>query len=285
MNVVKLIEYFDEHFYALQMEDGNREYFPSVTTKLRAAPKPFLSRWRGDLGNREADFRMYDAANKGKRIHYAVGVFLNDGVVLYNPFNHPNYKPEEIKEIQSKIGQEVFILQDQEEMLHVVRFQEWIKRTNAKVVATDMIVYDLKNKEAGTLDFVFDIEAGAYDVNGSKLLKLEKGLYVGDLKSGNEVYDDANMQVAAYSKMYFINGEFPTNFKGAMIIHTGAKTKNGIPGLSTVMRSLEEINADYMDFRHVAAVWNRGNKNAMPRILEFPGMVTKNEAFIEKKEN
>ena len=278
---IKMIEYFDDHFYKIELENGTVEYLPSVTTKLGAAPKPFLARWRGDIGNREADQRMYDAANKGKRIHYAVNLFLNDGVIILNPFNHPNYTAEAIKEIQSRIDREVFILQDQDEMLHVFRFQEWIKRTNARILATDQIVYDLLFKEAGTLDFALEIEAGTYEINGAKSLKLETGTYIADLKTGSDVYDEAYLQIAAYSNMYFMCGEFPTNFKGALIIHTGSKTRTGIPGLSTILRTPDMVLADYNDFRHVAAIWDRQNKNAMPRQLEFPSLITKNAALLD----
>jgi hypothetical protein len=280
---IKLIEYFDDHFYKIELEDGKVEYLPSVTTKLGAAPKPFLARWRGDIGNREADQRMYDAANKGKRIHYAVNLFLNDGVIILNPFNHPNYSDEKIREIQSRIDREVFILQDQDEMLHVSRFQEWLNRTNAKVIGTDMIVYDLTFKEAGTLDFAFEIEAGSYEVNGAKPLKLEKGIYIADLKTGSDVYDEAFMQIAAYTNMYFNCGEnWPTNYKGSLIIHTGSKTRTGIPGLSTVHRNPAQVLDDYVNgFRHVAAIWDRQNENAMPRMLEFPALITKNEEFLK----
>jgi hypothetical protein len=279
---IKMIEYFDDHFYKIETEDGKIEYLPSVTTKLSASAKPFLGRWRGDIGNREADLRMYDAASKGTRIHYAVNLFLNDGVVILNPFNHPNYTAEAIKEIQGRIDREVFVLQNQDEMLHVARFQEWIKRTNAKIIGTDQIVYDLTFKEAGTLDFAFEIEAGSYEINGPKPLKLEKGIYIGDLKTGSEIYDDAYMQIAAYSEMYFGTEKTPENFKGGLIIHTGSKTKTGIPGLSTAYRNPAQVLDDYVNgFRHVAAIWDRQNKDAMPRQLEFPSLITKNTAMID----
>jgi hypothetical protein len=278
---IKMIEYFDDHFYKIEFEDGTKFYFPSVTTKLGAAPKPFLARWRGDIGNREADQRMYDAANKGKRIHYAVNLFLNDGVILLNPFNHPNYKEEKIREIQSRIDREVFVLQDQDEMLHVYRFQEWMKRVNAKLLGTDMIVCDMTYNEAGTLDFALEIEEGTYEINGAKPLKLEKGIYIADLKTGSDVHDEAFLQIAAYSDMYFMGAEkYPDEFKGAMIIHTGSKMRTGIPGLSTVLRTPEQVVKDYNDFRAVAQIWDRQNKDAMPRMLEFPSLITKNEEFL-----
>src|SRR6185503_8263046 len=105
---ITLIEYFDDHFYKIEHE-GNTYYCPSVTTKLGVIDKPFLAKWRGDIGNREADMRSYEAANKGKRIHWAWEVILKGGVCIYDAWHHPTYSAEQIAQLKQEYG-EVAIL-------------------------------------------------------------------------------------------------------------------------------------------------------------------------------
>ena len=79
---VKVIEYFDQRFYKMSFLDP-LDYFPSVTTKLGIIDKPFLARWRGDIGNREADYRVRDAQEKGSNIHNGWFVMTQGGAVVY----------------------------------------------------------------------------------------------------------------------------------------------------------------------------------------------------------
>jgi hypothetical protein len=278
---IKMVEYFDDHFYKITFDENTVEWYPSVTTKLSVSPKPFLSRWRGDVGNREADLRIYDASNRGKRIHYACTVLVNNGAVILNPFECPHYSKEEIDDIKGKA--EMFVLQDQNEMIQVNRFQKWLNRTGAKIICSDTVVYDDQYKEAGTLDFVFDIPQGNYEISGKEPVPLASGIYVVDLKSGNEVYDEAYMQISAYAKMYLqMHQELKDQFQGGLIIHTNSLLKSGIPGLKTHVRTKEEMRQDYLDFRNVAAVWMRTNKDIEPKYFEIPSLITMNESVLKE---
>jgi hypothetical protein len=265
--------YFDDRFYRIVFNDDFIDYYPSVTTKLNASPKPFLARWRGDVGNREADMRMYDASQKGTRIHYACSLLVDDGVVLYNPFNHPHFSQEQIKEIQGQVDREVFILQDQDDMWQVAKFKAWLDTVNPGIIGRDLIVADHENREAGTIDFVFSVKAGEYMVAGAKpLVFKEDGVYIVDLKTGNDIHDEHYMQIAAYAKAY------DTPVAGGLVIHTNARrTKKGIEGLTTHMRNGEQMVEDYESFRHIAAIWDRQNPNATPQMVEFPSMITMRE--------
>jgi len=275
---IKLVEWFDEHYYKIEIDD-KVEYLPSTTTKLQVAPKPFLTKWRGDVGNREADLKMYEASERGKRIHYASNLYLNKGMVIYNPYQRPTFTQEMIKELEDKTGKEVFVLKDQDEMYQLYKFQLWIKAVAPVVVATDLIVYDLKAKEAGTIDVVFDIAKGVYDIAGAKPLSLAGGRYIADLKTGNQIDDNYFMQTADYQVMYNKScknmvGFVPVNEN--LIIHTNATTKKGIPGLNTHLRTEEEAKKDYEDFRHIAAIWERTNTNS-PKVFEFPNLIRMEE--------
>lgn len=274
-----MLEYFDQHWYKIELDNKEVRYLPSTTTKLQCAPKPFLARWRGDVGNREADLRLFEAGEKGTRIHYAASVLAREGVVIYNPYNHPNYTKEQIEELQlDYAGREIFIFQDQDEMWQVAKFKAWLDEVNPEIVFFDKIVYDLENNEAGTIDFVFKIKSGTYNIAGSKPLTLEAGYYIADLKSSKQLQTEYDCQVADYTKMaanQIINED---EIRGGLLIHTNAlKTKKGIEGLTTKFLDMNQIEEDYKLYRHIAAVWERTNPTAHPKMIEFPSLITLKE--------
>ena len=66
------ISWWDSRYYPCIAPDGSEIYLPSVTTILGAVSKgDFLEKWRGDIGNREADLRMNEAGDRGSRVHHA----------------------------------------------------------------------------------------------------------------------------------------------------------------------------------------------------------------------
>ena len=273
---VKLVEWFDSHFYKIDYEDKDAkkksEYFPSVTTKLGIVSKPFLARWRGDIGNREADMRVFESSERGVRIHNAWYTMTTGGAVIYQPPQKPNYNIEEVSKLQDDYAGNVAIMRYQDEMYDVVKLSKWVDIVNPKILISEFIVYSLLFKDAGTTDNVMMIEEGEYLINGAKPLKIPKGRYVVDLKSGNSVDDDAFMQTACYAKCYEEMGL--GEITGTLILHTGAKTKSAIEGLATLYRSKEEMEKDYQDYRLASALWERKNADRKPKVFEFPTLLT-----------
>lgn len=265
MKEIKQIQWFDSRFY--KVED---EYYPSVTTKLNAEAKPFLARWRGDIGNREADIRMRESADRGSRIHHGWYLMTTKGAVIYNPFQNPNYTKEQIKEIESKANG-ILILENQDEMYDLYKLQEWHKIVQPKVEASELIVYSEKNKEAGQLDSLMYIKEGKYKVNGAKEIHITEGLYVVDLKTGKAMPDSAFMQISSYAACYMeMTG---VKIAGGIVIHTGSKTKKGIEGLSTYIRTIDELKEDFNNYRAVANVWERLFSGSQPKIFSFPSLI------------
>ena len=69
------------------------------------------------------------------------------------------------------------------------------------------------------------------------------------------MYDEARMQVSAYGAMLVeMSAEYKRELKGSLLIHTGSKSRTGIPGLEVVKLTLEEMREEYVDFRHTAAM-------------------------------
>lgn len=274
---VTMIQWFDDHFYKIELSDKTFDYLPSVTTKLGVVSKPFLAQWRGDIGNREADLRVFEASQRGVRIHNAWYVLTIGGTVLYQPSQKPNYTEEQLAAIK---GQKA-ILNYQDEMLAIYRLSKWLQIVKPKVLASEMICYSLLTRDAGTIDNVMEIEAGEYPVNGKTPLALPKGRYIVDLKSGKSVDEDAFMQTAAYAKCYESMGL--GKIDGTLILHTGSGNRTGIEGVSTLYRSKAEVETDYADFRAASSLWERKSGDMRPKVFEFPSFISMNQQEVKNE--
>jgi len=267
---VVLVEYLNAHYYKVT-KDPHTYFIPSVTTKLGVIDKPFLARWRGDVGNREADMRMYDAGQKGKRIHWAWSVALEGGAVIYDPWQNPVYTEEGIAKLKED-HKKVAILRTQEEMWSISKLQKQFEALEPEIIGVEETVYDLENNDAGTIDSVLWIDKGAYAVSGSKPLILSSGVYINDLKTGSYIGEDTWLQLAPYVVMY--EKMHGVECAGALITHTGSTIKTGIPGLKTLLRTREELQKDYEDYRHAAKLWERNHLDDKPETFQIPSIVT-----------
>ena len=156
-------------------------------------------------------------------------------------------------------------------MWAIFKLQEFFKAVQPTVLGYEQTLYSLKYQEAGTVDNIYKIKAGEYEVNGAKPLFIEGGIYIIDVKSGKTVGTESFMQVADYAKMWEEMGN--GKIAGSIILHTEAKTRSGIVGLSATLRTREQIEDDFISFRKVAAVWEDTNKTASPKIFNFPSMI------------
>lgn len=274
---VKMIQWFDEHFYKVTFEKDERqfsEYIPSVTTKLGALAKPFLLQWYGDLGTREANFRKLEQAQRGTRIHYAWQMFTSQGAVIYQPFERPQFSQQEIQNLERKYDGNLAILFNQEEMYGMTKLQKFYYELSPSEVISEKMVYDLENKDAGTADNIFEIKAGPYQINGKEPLVLPAGKYIIDVKTGNYIGKESKMQVSAYAKCANKMGLGP--IVGALIVHTQSKIRSGIPGLSTTYLNPQDIDQEYDDYRKVSDIWLREFGSIKPAVFEIPTIISLN---------
>jgi len=283
---VKQIAWFDDRFYKVRYENDKKveveDYIPSVTTKLGALAKPQLTKWVGDLGNREANLRRVESADRGTRIHWAWETYCGGGVVIYQPDRIPLYDKEELDELIKKFNGHYFILRNQDEMWSFTKLSKFHKAIKPYFTLNEHIVYDLGNRDAGTMDNLFGIEKGEYMICGTKPVKLERGLYLFDAKTGNYVGNEAKMQLSAYwgcVNYMDDNGliELPDGsdgiIKGAIIGHTSATTKNGIEGFSAIYIDGDELVDYYRRYRNISEVWESEFGSVKPKIRQLEGYV------------
>lgn len=267
-----LVEHFNEHWYKV-VKDDVTHWLPSVTTKLNIVNKPGLSKWRGDIGNREADFRMYEAGQRGTRLHWARETLLTGGVVVYDPWKNRIYTDQGISDLTAKYNGNISILRTEDEMVQIVKLQRQLQILKPKILGVEMKVFDLQFRDAGTIDGIYEIAGGVYMINGSQPLKLEPGIYIEDFKTGNFLDDNVWLQLAPYCRMW--EDMTRKHIQGALVTHTGAKTKKGIAGLATLFRDRETLlKKDYIDYRHAAALWERDHADDQPEQFQFPSILT-----------
>lgn len=270
MSEVIQATWFDDRWYKIKIEKEHR-YIASVTTKLSVERKEGIDRWRGDVGNREADLRMNEASHRGKRIHYAWWVYVMGGTIAYNPWEAPIYTDEEIGKMKAATPY-FMVLSSQDEMLQLWKLQRFFEAVNPKVLHAELIVYSIEDDIAGTMDNAFMIEKGTYPVNGARGLVIPKtGIYVTDLKTGKFLDDHVWRQLAPYAVAYAKMGHGEA--EGGLVLHTSATTRSGIQGLAVLSQSAEELKEDFEDYKHLAAIWKKNNPNAGPMVFEFPSLI------------
>jgi hypothetical protein len=73
----------------------------------------------------------------------------------------------------------------------VNQFHQFIQEWEPEFTATEMVVFNDTSKYAGTLDFL------------AKIPKIGEGTFIGDIKTGNRVYSEVALQLAAYAHAEF----------------------------------------------------------------------------------
>ena len=139
-------------------KDGRR--YPSVTTIIGAViRKPFLEKWRGDVGNRQADKRRDEAGEHGTAVHSTCGLIMRgvDAIPLDDP-----------------------LLEAQ-----VDAFKTWHDLAILEVLTVEETIYNQAHGYAGTLD-------------ERAILKGDRLPSIIDVKTGHFDEDGCRMQTAAY---------------------------------------------------------------------------------------
>jgi len=263
---IKTVEFHDDRWYRV-----GDEYYPSVTTILGIISRPFLAKWRGDIGNREADMRMFEASERGTRIHSAFETLIKGGTVVYNPPQRPVYTPDEINALTAKYDGFVEIVKYQDEALQINKLMKFLEIVKPEILASEVTVYSDSQRYAGTVDAVMKIKGGKYPVNGRVPLEIKGGVWIVDLKTGKSLDDNAFMQMAAYAGAHVELGG--AEVAGTMVLHTGSSNRAGIEGLGVSVRT-DEMDQDFRDFQTAHQLWLRKNKNVQPKAFEFPTLFT-----------
>lgn len=251
----KMINWFDQHYYQV-----GENFYPSVTTILQASPRPELMFWRGNVGNEEASRIMKEAGERGSIIHNIFSAMLKGKKAGYRVYeNSDTIIPVNDQFIQLALWK-------------LVRFMEIV---SPKVHLSEEIVYSKAYEYAGTMDLLFEVDGGSFNVNGAKPIGIPAGIYVADIKSGKNIDDEAYWQTAAYAKAYTeMTG---TKINGTLILHTQSQNKGGIEGFGVKIRTEEEMETDFSNFLKIYQVWKIKPYPSKPKLItDLPEILSLN---------
>lgn len=272
------ITWFNEHWYEFNFDLLSKEekikynlqdktgidYLKSSTTILGSAPKEWLAKYRGQVGNWEADRIMSEAQTKGSNIHSAINASFNNVTVFYNDAKRPKYSKEEIEKLSE--GKGYYVLTSQQEALEFYRFVQIFNLLKPTHIASEFNLYNLQYMYAGTGDLLWEMKEGEV-VNGRNKIVFENGIYLFDVKTGKE--DDKNYpkQLASYCEALRLHNNIEV--KGAGLIYTNAETKTGIEGTKIVLYTPEELKYHFEQFLHVLAISNEYSTEK-PKVIDLP---------------
>jgi hypothetical protein len=195
--------YFDSIRHRYTLEDALP--IPSVTGILGIIAKPALINWAANV---TADYyssqlqpgvaldeiqldSIYQAAKKShwqkKTDAGTVGTFVHKYVEQTIKGEHPGMPVN--PQLAESCGQ----------------FVDWVAKHDVKFLASEQVVYSREYKYVGTLDFI---------------CKIDKKLYLGDLKTSSGIWDEYKLQTAAYR--FARNEEFDKEkYAGQLILRIG----------------------------------------------------------------
>jgi hypothetical protein len=255
------IEWFDDRFYKRLLPKGF-EWYISATTVNGIVEKPFLKRWYGDLGTELAQKRSQEAKDAGTLVHALINGLLNNAEIDGSKF------PQEI-------------------WRQVVHFSEWYESVKPVILGSEIEVFSDEWKCAGTLDLVYFMRAGEYDLGMSKPVKCEAGVRILDIKTGKEDWVYGH-QTAAYAKMLMEmkrSGLWRSSIdfdriEGTDILFTKTQTKSR---WKVASRTREEMSQDLNCFVHELALIRARNLEK-PAVFEMTGKIQLKQYDIEGKE-
>lgn len=295
-------EYFDDRFYKIYIpkknddDDAERRlillsgfdnvpdeyktetdkeyiiYLPSVTTIMnRIINQSYLATWRGDVGNKRADEIIDAALNKGSNIHRAINKLSVGYDIIYQNLKTENITNKQIAAYKKESGKQVCVINSQDEMIQISRFQKLINTLGAEIIDAEATVYSLSGCYAGTLDVVFRIKEGEYYINTDKNPTYFKdGYYLGDYKTGKS-FDDTTCatQLTAYYDAHHLKNEIA----GVIGIHLNSSNKGGINGVKIYLRFADELNPFRERFRAMRELFY-SDKYIIPSELEVPTIIS-----------
>src|SRR5579872_4165945 len=141
-------------------------WYPSVTTIMRAEPKPWLDNWREKWGTR-ATRKMDIAAAVGTAFHDCVEQYLDTGKFTARMEKYSSCIPRVVGMMESWI--------------------DWAVNVDGTIYHTELKVISKLYTYSGTFDAVGHIG---------------KALRLIDWKTSSRIYDDFELQLAAYAQAY-----------------------------------------------------------------------------------
>jgi hypothetical protein len=235
----------DEHWYESKKNPGN--WIPSVTTFLDAYPKgSAYVMWLKNVGQNATQI-LKDAGEIGSNVHSGIDQYVKTGFL--------NYLSDDKKELW--------------------KWEEW------ELLCKAMEFFTFFKPEIITHEFSFASDELGYGGTIDTICRINNELWLIDYKSGNSIYDSHFLQISAYVKAWEkLNPKYPIARTG--LLHLKADTRKQIEGKIQgkgwqLLESENTVDENFEYFQYCQKLWWRANKNAKPKIMEYPLSFKKEE--------
>ena len=234
----KQINVLDQRFYR-----RNELYYPSVSSILNYFPKnQFFHSWLKDVGH-NSDIIASKAAGEGTQVHNAVEAFLNG---------------EEIKWLDA-FGNAMYSL-DVWKM--ILKFADFWNKHKPELIATEYHLFSDVYKYAGTADII---------------CRINKKLWLLDIKTSNSLHTSYDLQLAAYAKAWSETHNEPIEETGILWLKasTRGEDKKGdkIQGAGWQLKIVSDIDRNFEMFTKIQDIYHLENPDAKPVTETLPTTV------------
>ena len=234
----KQINVLDQRFYR-----RNELYYPSVSSILNYFPKnQFFHSWLKDVGH-NSDIIASKAAGEGTQVHNAVEAFLNG---------------EEIKWLDA-FGNAMYSL-DVWKM--ILKFADFWNKHKPELIATEYHLFSDVYKYAGTADII---------------CRINKKLWLLDIKTSNSLHTSYDLQLAAYAKAWSETHNEPIEETGILWLKasTRGEDKKGekIQGAGWQLKVVSDIDRNFEMFTKIQDIYHLENPDAKPVTETLPTTV------------
>jgi len=230
----------DERWYIKTNGAGEEIFVPSVTWIASYFPKGIgFFKWLANTGWDEAQAQKQAAADKGSKVHQAIVKLLNGETIKMD---------DEL--INPDTGEQEELTVEEYECL--MSFVLWFNDTKPVTLSREMVVFNTREKYAGTIDY---------------LCKIGDKIWLVDFKTSQTIWPEHELQVSAYK--YALPGPDMINLA---ILQLGyRRNKKGY--------KFTEIEDNFHLFLSAKAIWAHETKGIAPLKKDYP-----ENLFLEKEE-
>ncbi len=230
----------DSRFYLKEIRDLITglpifSWKPSVTWISGYYPKGIaFYKYLASKGWDESQVIMEAAGVKGTKVHSATSVIIAGGIVkMEDKFINPNTNLEEELTV--------------EEYECLMSFVNWANDVKPKFILNEITVESEKYNYAGTVDCI---------------VKIGEQVYLIDFKTGQYIWPEHELQIAAYKQALKEMGHKVDDIKLALLQIGYRKNKKGY--------KFTEIEDKFNLFLHAKAIWANECEGQSPKQAEYP---------------
>ncbi len=185
---IKRIQSGGDRYYCTY-QDAEPQFYLSVTSfTSKCLPNPYLSKWRGDLGNELADFKADLAAHYGTFMHIEIGDFIKTGAYNFDDAD------ERVIDYLLSNGLSMKLISEWVDKIHndMLSFAAFCSQREVESISCEFPIVSDRWKVGGCIDYVCTMNFGKKRVNA-----------IVDFKSGRKgFYESHELQLKIYKEVW-----------------------------------------------------------------------------------